>query len=67
MNQTSRSFLALAHQKNALRFGSFVTKAGRTSPYFFNSGLFDDGASFRALCGFYADTLLASDVRCDML
>lgn len=67
MNQTSRSFLALAHQKHALRFGSFVTKAGRTSPYFFNSGLFDDGASFRALCGFYADTLLASEVRCDML
>ncbi len=63
----SREFIALACRKGVLRFGSFVTKAGRNSPYFFNAGLFDDGASFRELCGFYARAIRASGVACDML
>ena len=63
----SRDFIALACDKGVLRFGSFVTKAGRNSPYFFNAGLFDDGASFRELCGFYARAIQAAGVPCDML
>jgi len=63
----SRDFIALACRKGVLRFGSFVTKAGRTSPYFFNAGLFDDGASFDALCGFYARAIRESGVAFDML
>ena len=63
----SRDFIALACRKGVLRFGAFVTKAGRNSPYFFNAGLFDDGASFRELCGYYARTIRASGVACDML
>ncbi|THF59468.1 orotate phosphoribosyltransferase [Pseudothauera rhizosphaerae] len=63
----SREFIALACGKGVLRFGSFVTKAGRNSPYFFNAGLFDDGASFRELCGFYARAIQASSVSFDML
>ena len=63
----SREFIALASRKGVLRFGSFVTKAGRTSPYFFNAGLFDDGESFNALCDFYAQTLHSSGLRYDML
>ena len=63
----SRDFIALACDKGVLRFGSFVTKAGRNSPYFFNAGLFDDGASFGALCGFYAKAIAATHVPCDML
>lgn len=65
--QASREFIDLACRKGVLRFGSFITKAGRDSPYFFNAGLFDDGASFRALCGFYAGAIRASGVACDML
>lgn len=65
--QASHEFIDLACRKGALRFGSFVTKAGRDSPYFFNAGLFDDGASFRELCGFYAGAIRASGVACDML
>jgi orotate phosphoribosyltransferase len=49
------------------RFGSFVTKAGRDSPYFFNTGLFDDGASFRSLCGYYADAIRTSGIGFDVL
>ncbi len=63
----SRDFIALACNKGVLRFGSFITKAGRNSPYFFNAGLFDDGISFRALCGFYAKAIRAAGVPCDML
>ena len=63
----SRDFIALACRKGVLRFGAFVTKAGRNSPYFFNAGLFDDGASFRELCGYYARAIRASGVACDML
>jgi orotate phosphoribosyltransferase len=63
----SRDFIALACGKGVLRFGAFVTKAGRTSPYFFNAGLFDDGASFNALCNFYARAILRSGVAFDVL
>ena len=63
----SRDFIALACRKGVLRFGAFVTKAGRNSPYFFNAGLFDDGASFRELCGYYARAIRGSGVACDML
>ncbi|MGC3962262.1 MAG: orotate phosphoribosyltransferase [Rhodocyclaceae bacterium] len=63
----SRDFLALAVQKGVLRFGQFTTKAGRQSPYFFNSALFDDGASFGALCGFYAQAIRASGIAVDTL
>ena len=63
----SRNFIELACDKGVLRFGEFVTKAGRLSPYFFNAGLFNDGASFGRLCDFYARTLLAADLPCDML
>lgn len=63
----SRDFIALACDKGVLRFGAFMTKAGRNSPYFFNAGLFNDGASFGALCDFYARAIVAADVPCDML
>ncbi|MFZ5503837.1 MAG: orotate phosphoribosyltransferase [Pseudomonadota bacterium] len=56
---------AVAHQ--VLRFGEFQTKAGRTSPYFFNSGLFQDGAALRELCQFYAQSILAANLPFDML
>ncbi len=63
----SRNFLALAEQKGVLRFGEFKTKAGRLSPYFFNSALFDDGASFAELCGYYAQAIRASGIAFDVL
>jgi orotate phosphoribosyltransferase len=50
-----------------LRFGQFKTKAGRMSPYFFNAGLFDDGAKLSRLAQFYAQALLASGIEFDMI
>ncbi len=63
----SRDFLTLAERKGVLRFGEFKTKAGRLSPYFFNTALFDDGESFGQLCSFYAQAIQASKIGFDML
>ena len=67
MNDSSREFVAFACEKGVLRFGEFKTKAGRLSPYFFNAGLFDDGASLARLADFYARAILASGIPFDML
>ncbi|HEY7238582.1 MAG TPA: orotate phosphoribosyltransferase, partial [Burkholderiales bacterium] len=56
-----------ALSRGVLRFGRFVTKAGRHTPYFFNAGLFNDGESLRRLGGFYAEAYLAAGVACDQL
>jgi orotate phosphoribosyltransferase len=63
----SRDFIAFACDKGVLRFGEFKTKAGRLSPYFFNAGLFNDGASLAKLADFYAQAILASGLAFDML
>ncbi len=63
----ARDFVEFAVQAGVLRFGSFKTKAGRQSPYFFNSGLFDDGAKLARLSQFYAARLQASGLAFDML
>ena len=60
-------FVKFSVASGVLRFGEFKTKAGRLSPYFFNSGLFDDGAKLTRLAEFYARRLLASGVEFDML
>lgn len=67
MSAFRQDFIRFAIRQEVLRFGEFQTKAGRLSPYFFNSGLFNDGASLRELCQFYAQAILASEVPFDML
>jgi orotate phosphoribosyltransferase len=63
----AQEFVQFAVEAGVLRFGEFRTKAGRLSPYFFNSALFDDGAKLMRLGQFYARRLLASGVDFDML
>jgi orotate phosphoribosyltransferase len=62
-----QQFIAFSVEAEVLRFGQFVTKAGRQSPYFFNAGLFHDGATLGRLAQFYAQTLLDSGIEFDML
>ena len=59
--------LVLQVPGGVLRFGRFKTKAGRTSPYFFDAGLFSDGAMLGRLGQFYAKAISASGVAFDML
>jgi orotate phosphoribosyltransferase len=62
-----QEFIEFALQQNVLRFGEFKTKAGRLSPYFFNAGLFNDGAALDRLSQFYAKAILASGIAIDTL
>ena len=59
----AQEFVQFAVESGVLRFGQFKTKAGRMSPYFFNAGLFDDGAKLGRLAQFYARALLAEEAR----
>ena len=54
----AQDFVTFSLEAGVLRFGEFKTKAGRLSPYFFNAGLFDDGAKLGRLAEFYARRLL---------
>ena len=61
MTDHRAEFIAFALKSHALAFGAFTTKAGRRSPYFFNAGRFDTGASLAALGRFYARTLVVAE------
>ena len=63
----AQEFVKFSVEAGVLRFGEFKTKAGRLSPYFFNAGLFDDGAKLSRLAQFYARRLLASGIGFDMI
>ena len=60
MQEYQRRFLQSALARDALRFGDFTLKSGRSSPYFFNAGRFDSGAALADLGEGYAQTVLAA-------
>jgi orotate phosphoribosyltransferase len=64
---TATQFIRFAIDTGAIAFGEFVTKAGRRSPYFFNAGVFCDGASLRELAGLYAEAILGHGIGFDLL
>ena len=63
----AQAFVEFSVASGVLRFGEFKTKAGRLSPYFFNAGLFDDGAKLGRLAEFYAKRLVESGIEFDMI
>lgn len=67
MRDYQRRFLRAAIDGKVLRFGEFTLKSGRISPYFFNAGLFHTGKALAELGEFYADALVASGLKFDML
>ncbi|MDR7133119.1 orotate phosphoribosyltransferase [Lysobacter niastensis] len=67
MNDHRSRFLQLALGADALRFGQFTLKSGRLSPYFFNAGRFDSGATLAELARCYADAIDAHGVDFDLL
>jgi orotate phosphoribosyltransferase len=63
----AQAFVQFSVESGVLRFGEFKTKAGRLSPYFFNAGLFDDGAKLGRLADFYAQRIVGSGIEFDMI
>lgn len=67
MKQYQKDFISFAIDRGVLKFGEFTLKSGRTSPYFFNAGLFNHGADLAKLGRFYAAALQDSGVDYDVL
>ena len=67
MKDYQRKFLEFAVARQVLRFGEFTLKSGRKSPYFFNAGLFNTGASLAAIGRSYAQAVVDSGMQFDML
>lgn len=62
-----KEFISYALACGVLKFGEFQLKSGRTSPYFFNTGLFNTGAQLGKLGHFYAQALLQAKIKVDIL
>ena len=67
MQAYQREFIQFAIERGVLRFGEFTLKSGRTSPYFFNAGLFNSGLALAQLGRFYAAAVVESGIAFDVL
>ncbi|MGM0481518.1 MAG: orotate phosphoribosyltransferase [Pseudomonadota bacterium] len=67
MKDYQKRFIQFAIARGVLKFGEFTLKSGRTSPYFFNAGLFNKGSDLAKLGRFYAAALIDSGVQFDVL
>jgi orotate phosphoribosyltransferase len=66
-NNFRQDFIEFAIEREVLKFGEFTLKSGRTSPYFFNAGLFNTGSALAKLGRFYADAVVAAGIEFDMI
>jgi len=67
MKDYQHDFIEFAISAGVLRFGEFTLKSGRTSPYFFNAGLFNTGAHLARLGRYYAQAIVESGTAFDVL
>ena len=57
MEQYKQEFIEFMIDCNVLKFGDFVTKSGRKTPFFVNTGFYRTGAQLRKLGEYYAKAI----------
>lgn len=67
MRSHQKEFIEMILARQVLRFGDFTLKSGRTSPYFFNAGLINDGGSLASIGACYAQAIIEAGVPFDMI
>ena len=67
MEQYQKDFVDFTLETGVLKFGEFILKSGRVSPYFFNAGLFNTGSHLSQLGKFYAQAIEESSLKFDVL
>jgi orotate phosphoribosyltransferase len=67
MQKYQHDFIQLAIKHQALCFGEFTLKSGRTSPYFFNAGRFQTGSALAELGRYYAAAIKAANIDFDIV
>lgn len=67
MHSYKNIFIESAYECGALQFGEFTLNSGRTSPFFFNTGMFSSGKAINAIANAYVDTIIKNDLQFDML
>jgi orotate phosphoribosyltransferase len=67
MRAHEKAFIEMILAKQVLRFGDFTLKSGRTSPYFFNAGLINDGVALARLGACYAQAIVDAGIAFDMI
>jgi orotate phosphoribosyltransferase len=67
MKHFQTQFLDFATNEDILSFGEFTLKSGRKSPYFFNAGLFNSGASLAQVGRSYAAAIAEANLDFDVL
>ena len=61
MEQYKEEFIEFMVDCQVLKFGAFVTKSGRNTPFFVNTGFYRTGEQLRRLGGYYAKAIATSD------
>lgn len=59
MEQYKKEFIEFMIDCNVLKFGDFVTKSGRNTPFFVNTGFYRTGAQLKKLGVYYAKAIEA--------
>ncbi|MBK4764857.1 MAG: orotate phosphoribosyltransferase [Pantoea sp. Brub] len=67
MKNWKYQFIEFIFEKKIIKFGKFILKSGRTSPYFFNIGMLDNGSDLKKLGYFYTQALIDSKIEFDVI
>lgn len=62
-----KDFIKFMYDSRVLTFGDFVTKSGRNTPYFINTGNYNTGEQIKKLGHFYAKCMEENNINANVL